>query len=133
MVQLLYLYMTNGKAIALTIWTFVSKVMSLFLNTLSKFDRAFLLRSKHFFILWLQSPSTEIYGAQENKICPFFYFFPTISHEMMETDAMTLVFGTLSFIPAFSLSSFIIIIMTTIIAIFTKHKYISTKCNNLMK
>ena len=66
----------HWKTIDLTIWTFVSKVMSLFLNTLSKFDRAFLLRSKHFFILWLQSPSTEIYGAQENKICPFFYFFP---------------------------------------------------------
>ena len=55
-VQLSYLYMTTGKAIALTIQTFVGKVMSLLFNTLSRFVIAFLPRSKHLSISWLQSP-----------------------------------------------------------------------------
>ena len=53
MVQLSYPYMTTGKAIALTIWTFVEKVMSLHFNMLSRFVIAFLPRSKHLLILWL--------------------------------------------------------------------------------
>ena len=110
------------KTIALTIWTFVSKVMSLLLNTLSWFVTAFLPRSKHFFILWLQSPSTEILEPKKIKSVPFFTFSPSIWHKMIETDTMTLVFLMLSFMTAFSLSSFTIIIITTIIAIFTKHK-----------
>ena len=57
MVQPSHLYMTTGKTIALTIWTFVSKVMSLLFNMLSRFIIAFLPRSKHLLILWLQSPS----------------------------------------------------------------------------
>ena len=63
MVQLSHLYVTTGKTIALTIWTFVSKVMSLLLNTLCL--SAFLPRSKHLLISWLQSPSAVIltYGA----------------------------------------------------------------------
>ena len=57
MVQLLHLYMTTGKAIDLTIWTFVSKLMSLLLNMLSTFVIPFLPRSKLCLsILWLQSP-----------------------------------------------------------------------------
>ena len=60
MVQLSHPYMTTGKTIALTIWTFVSKVMSLLFNTLSRFVIAFLPRSKHLLISWLQSPSTVI-------------------------------------------------------------------------
>ena len=59
MVPLSHSYMTTGKTIALTIWTFVSKVMSLFFNTLPRFVIAFLSRSKHFLILWLQSQSFE--------------------------------------------------------------------------
>ena len=55
MVQLLQLYMTTGKTIALTIWTFVSNVMSLLLNVLSRFVIAFLPRSKHLLIAELQS------------------------------------------------------------------------------
>ena len=55
MVQLLHLYMTTGETTAKTIWTFVGKVMSLLFNTLSRFVIAFLLRSKHLFISWLQS------------------------------------------------------------------------------
>ena len=55
MVQLPYPYMTTGKIIALTMWTFVGKVMSLFFNMLSRFVIAFLPRSKCLLILWLQS------------------------------------------------------------------------------
>ena len=59
-VQLSHPYMTTGKAIALTRWTFVGKVMSLFFNILSGFVTAFLPRTKHLLILWLQSSSTVI-------------------------------------------------------------------------
>ena len=58
MTQPLYPYMTTGNTIALTICTFVSKVMSLLFNILSRFVIAFLLRSKCLLISWLQSPST---------------------------------------------------------------------------
>ena len=57
-VQLLHMYMNTGKTIALTLWTFVGKVMSLLFNTLSRFVIAFFPRSKHLLISWLQSPST---------------------------------------------------------------------------
>ena len=60
MVQLSHLYMITGKNIALTIWTFVSKVMSLLFNTLSRFVIAFLPRSKCLLVSWLQSLSTVI-------------------------------------------------------------------------
>ena len=76
MVQLLHLYMTTGKAKALTIRTFVSKVMSLLVSILSRLVMAFLPRSKHLLISWLQELSTMIFGAQENKICRCFYVFP---------------------------------------------------------
>ena len=60
MVQLLNPYMTTGKTIALTIWTFVGKVMSLLFNMLSRLVITFLLRSKCLLISWLQSPSAVI-------------------------------------------------------------------------
>ena len=59
-VQLLHPSMTTGKTIALIRWTFVSKVMSLFFNTLSRLVITFLPRSKHLLISWLQSPSAVI-------------------------------------------------------------------------
>ena len=59
-VQLSHPYMTTGKTTALTRWTFVGKVMSLFFNMLSRFVIAFLLRSKHLLISWLQLPSAVI-------------------------------------------------------------------------
>ena len=59
-VQLLHPYMTTGKTIALTRWTFVGKVMSLLFNTLSRLVITFLPRSKHLLISWLQSPSAVI-------------------------------------------------------------------------
>ena len=60
MVQLSHPYMTTGKTIALTRWTFVDKVMSLFFNMLSRLVIAFLLRNKCLLISWLQSPSAVI-------------------------------------------------------------------------
>ena len=59
MIQLSPMYKTTGKTIALTIWTLVSKVMSLLFNTLSRFVIAFLPRSHRLLISWLQSLSTE--------------------------------------------------------------------------
>ena len=60
MIQLSYPYMTTGKSIALTRWIFVSKMMSLLFNTLSRFVTPFLPRSKRFLISWLRSSSTVI-------------------------------------------------------------------------
>ena len=71
MVQLSHLYKTIGKSIALTIWTFVGKVMSLLFNTLSRFVIVFLLRSKCVLVLWLQSPSTVILEPKKiEKVFP---------------------------------------------------------------
>ena len=67
-VQLSHPYMTTGKTIALTGWTFVGKVMSLLLNMLSRLVITFLPRSKHLLISWLQSPSAVIFGAPQNKV-----------------------------------------------------------------
>ena len=71
--QLSHPYMTTGKTIALTRWTFVGKVVSLLLNMLSRLVIAFLPRSKHLLISWQQSQSTVI-GAQEKKICHYSHF-----------------------------------------------------------
>ena len=73
-VQLSYPYMTTGKTIALTRWTFVGKVMSL-LNTLSRLVIAFLPRSKCLLISWLQSPSAGILEPLQNKIFHGFHCF----------------------------------------------------------
>ena len=66
-VQLSHLYMTTGKTIALTIQTYVGKVVSLLSNTLSRFVMAFLPRSKHLLISWLQSPSAVILKPKKIK------------------------------------------------------------------
>ena len=71
MVQFSHLYMATGKTIALTTWTFVSKVMSLLFYTLSRFVMAFLPRSKCLLISWLQSPSMVI--LESRKIFPFYW------------------------------------------------------------
>ena len=92
MVQLSHPYMTTGKTIALTIGTFVSKVMSLLFNMLSRFLIAFLPRSKSLFISWLQSPpSAVILEPPKNKVGHCFHCFP-ISREVMGLDAMIFVF-----------------------------------------
>ena len=64
-VQLSHPYMTTGKTITLTRWTLVGKVMSLLFNMLSRFFKAFLPRSKHLLISWLQSPSAVILEPQK--------------------------------------------------------------------
>ena len=106
MVQLSHPYMTTGKTIALTRWTFVSKVMSLLFNMLSRLVIVFLPRSKRLLISWLQSPSAVILEPKKIKSVIVFIVFPSICHEVMRPDAMTLVFSMLSFKPTFSLSSF---------------------------
>ena len=78
-VQLSHTYMTTGKTIALTIRTFVGKVMSLLLNTLSRLVITFLPRSKRLLILWLQSPSAVILEPPKNKVWHCFpIYFPWI-------------------------------------------------------
>ena len=74
-VQLSHPYMTTGKAIALIRQNFVGKVMSLYFNMLSRLVIAFLPRSKHLLISWLESPSAVIFGAQENKVSHCFHCF----------------------------------------------------------
>ena len=69
-------YMTTGKTIALTRWTFVGKVMSQLFNMLSRLVIAFLPRSKHLSVSWLQSPSAVIFGAPQNKVFHYFHCFP---------------------------------------------------------
>ena len=81
--------MTTGKTIALTRWTFVGKVMSLLFSMLSRLVIAFLPRSKHFLILWLQSPSAVILESPKIKSATV---SPSICHEVMELDAMILSF-----------------------------------------
>ena len=68
MVQLSHSYVTTGKTIALTICTFGGKVMFLLFNKLSRFIIAFLPRSKHLLISWLQSPSAVILEPKKIKI-----------------------------------------------------------------
>ena len=91
-VQLSHPYMTTGKAIALTRLTFVGKVMSLLFNMLSRFVIAFLPRSKRLLISWLQSPSAVILEPQKIKSATVSTVSPSIYHEVMERDAMILVF-----------------------------------------
>ena len=97
MVQLSDPYMTTGKTIDLTRLTFVSKnfvskVISLLFNTLSRFVIAFLPRSKCFLISWLQSPSAVILEPKKIKFVTVSTVFPSTGLEVMGLDAMILVF-----------------------------------------
>ena len=103
-VQLSHPYMTTGKTIGLTRWTFVDKVMSLLFNMLSRLVITFLPRSKCLLISWLQSPSAVILEPPKIKSVTV---SPSLCHEVMGLDAMILVFWMLSFKPTFSFSSFI--------------------------
>ena len=91
LVQLSHPYMTTGKTIALTRRTFVDKVMSLLFNMLSRLVITFLPRSKNLLISWLQSPSAVILEPKI-KSATVFTVSPSIYHEVMELDAMILVF-----------------------------------------
>ena len=99
MVQLSHLYMTTEETLVWTTWTYVSKVISLLFHMLSRFVIAFLPRSKHLLISWLQSLSTVI--LEPRKIYHCLHFSPSIWREMLRLDAMILVFWMPSFKPAF--------------------------------
>ena len=105
MIQLSHPYTTPGETIALTTWNFVRKVKSLLFNMLSGFITAFLPRSKHLLISWLQSLSTVIREPKKRKFVIISTFSLCICCEVMGEDASILVFGKLSFKPAFSLPS----------------------------
>ena len=91
-VQLSHAYMTAGKTTALNAQNFVGKVMALIFSTLSSIVIAFLPRSKHLFISWLQSKSTMILEPKKIKYAPVATFPPFICHEVMGLDAMILGF-----------------------------------------
>ena len=84
--------MITGKTITLTRWTFVGKVVSLLFNMLPRIFIAFLQRSKHLLISWLQSLSAVILEPKEIKSDTVYTVSPSISHEVMGPDAMILVF-----------------------------------------
>ena len=84
--------MTTRKTIALTIWTFVGKVMSLVFNMLSRLVITFLPKSKRLLSSCLQSPSAVILESKKIKSDTVSTVYPSISHEVMGLDAMILVF-----------------------------------------
>ena len=84
--------MTTRKTVALTKWNFVGKVISLLLNMLSRLVIIFLPRSKHLLISWLQSPSAVIFEPPKINSITVSTVSPFICHEVMELDAMILVF-----------------------------------------
>ena len=90
-VQLSHPYMTTGKTIALTRWTFVGKVMSLLFNMLSRLFITFLSKSNHLLISWLQSSSAVILEPLKIKSVTISIVSPSFCHEVMGPDAMILV------------------------------------------
>ena len=88
MVQLPHPYMTTGKIIALTRWTFVSNVMSMLFNMLSRLVIAFLPRSKHLLLSWLQSPCAVILEPKKVKSATVSIISPSICHEVMGSGVM---------------------------------------------
>ena len=99
MVQLSHPYMTTGKPIALTIWTFVGKEMPLLSYSFSSMEQVS-------FNFVAADTMCSDFGAQENKVPLCFHCYPSICHEVMGTDAMMFVFWMLSFKPGFSFLSF---------------------------
>ena len=92
LLQLSHPYITTGKTIALTRWTFFAKVISLLFNMLFRFVIAFIPRSKHLLISWLQSPSAMILEPKKTKSVTVSVISPSICHEVMGLDAMMLLF-----------------------------------------
>ena len=92
MVQLSHPYMTAGKTIALTRRTFVGKVISLLFNLLSRLVTAFLPRSKHLLISWLQSPFAVILEPKKIKSVTVSTVSPSACHKVVGPDAMIFIF-----------------------------------------
>ena len=90
--QLSHPYMTTGKTIALTRWTFVGKGMTLLFNMLPKLVITFLPSSKHLLISWLQSESAVILEPKKTKSITVSMVSPSICHEVMGLDALILIF-----------------------------------------
>ena len=112
-VQPLHPYMTTGKTMYLTRWTFVGKVMSLLFNMLPRFVTAFLPRSKHLLIPWLQSPSAVILEPPKIK-SDTFHCSPIYLPWSDGTWCHNLSFLNVEFKPTFSFSSFTFIKSTYI-------------------
>ena len=91
-VQLSHPYMTTGKTIVLTRWTFDGRVISLLFNMLSRLVITFLPRSKHLLVSWLQSPSAVILEPKKIKSDTVSTVSPSTCHEVMGPDAMIFVF-----------------------------------------
>ena len=91
MVQLSHPYMTPGKTIALTRWTFVDNVMSPLFNMLSRLAITFLPKSKRLLISWLHSPSAVILELKRIKSVTVSTFSASICHAVVRPDAMILV------------------------------------------
>ena len=90
-------YMTPGKTIALTIWTFVGEVMSLLFNRLSRFVIAFLPRNKRLLISWLQSPSAVMLEPKKIKSVTVSTFSPFTCHEVRGPGAIIFSFLSVEF------------------------------------
>ena len=132
MVQLSHPYLTTGKTIALTRWTFVGKVMSLLFNMLSRFVKAFLLRNKDLLISRLQSLSAVILEPKKRKSAALSTFSPSTCYEVMGPEALILVFQILSFNPAFSLSSFTLVKKLFSSSLLSAIGVVSSECLRLM-
>ena len=131
MIQLSHLYMTTEETVALTMWIFVGKVMSLLFNMLFRIVIAFLPWSKHLLISWLQSLSAVILEPKKRKSITASTFPPSISHKMMRPNVMILVFWMLSFKPAFILC-FTLIKRLFSFSSFPTIRMISSACLRLM-
>ena len=106
MVQLAHPYTTTGKTIALTRWTFVSKVMSLLFNMLSRLVITFLPRRKRLNFMAAVTIYSD-FGAQESKVCHCFHCFPIYLPWRDGTGCHDLCFWMLSFKPSLSFFIFI--------------------------
>ena len=96
-VQISHPYMTTRKTITLTRWTFISKVMPLLFNKLSRLVITFVPRSKCLLISWLQSPSAVILEPKKTKSVAVSMVSPSMCHEVMGLDAMIFVFLNVEF------------------------------------
>ena len=126
MVQFSHLYMTTGKTIALTIWTFVGKVMSLLFNMLSRLVIAFLPRSKSLLISWLKLLATVILEPKKINSVTVSIVSPSICHELIGLDAMIFIFWILSSKLGILLSSFTLIKMLFSSSLLSAIRLVST-------
>ena len=131
MVQLSHSYMTTGKNITLTVWTFVDKVISLLFNMLSRLVITCFPRSKCLLISWLQSPPAVILEPKKIKSDTVSTVSPSIFHEVMGPDAIILVFLVLSLSQYFPLFSFTFI-KRLFSSLLSAISVVSSECQRLL-